>query len=213
MIANKSSIYFTGLIQAEISIVFWLGYSSEGVMVNWIINVALNAVISVICSLAVANYYFRKVTPSERIVDQIRYGLQHALFPTLYPHFFDQDRSILVHPEQAVPVNTDMPHVELARISPYPVTTESNVEILLKVRDFGYNLANPEGIKVRDHQGRVTGVVALGLGFCRCIIPIEFAPKSPMTITIELEDSGEHSRGVPNRNVQTIVIPLERKMT
>lgn len=176
-----------------------------------IYDIGINAVVSVICSWLVASVYFRKVTRAEQVAEQIRHGLQRALLPTLHPHFFDQERSLSIYPEQNPPGNADIPYVEVARVTPRRVGPGGKLDVLLKLRDSGYDLDNPEGVSVHDHLGRAVGVTSLGLGFCRCTIPIEDIPASyEGEITIELRDAGLHTRRVPNQNVQTLRFTIEK---
>lgn len=169
-------------------------------------SIAANAAVSVTCSWIVAAIYFRKVTPAEKISDQIRHGLQRSLFPMLFPRFFDQETALVVAPEQATPANLDVPHVEYIRIDRSTARGGSIADVLMKVRDLGYDLDVPNGIRVKDHRARPVGVVGLGLGFCRFSIPLDVdMGLKLMRITIELADCGEHTKRRPNTNVQTIV--------
>lgn len=178
-----------------------------------IYDLGLNAIISVLCSWLIASIYFRKVTRAEQVSEQIRHGLQRALIPTLYPQFFDQGQSLSVYPVQDPPTNSDVPYVEVARLTPRIIRPGAKLHVLLKLRDSGYDLDNPAGVLVRDHRGRAVGVTSLGLGFCRCAILIEENPASSEgEITVELQDTGFHSRGVSNHNVQTLRFVIEMEV-
>lgn len=185
-----------------------LGWLERRHVVAQVGNIILNVVISVLCSWAVAAYYFRKETGAEKIGDQIRYALQHALFPVLHSEFFSENASGAVLPEQAIPRNNDIPHVEHVRFNLRDIKQGDTVGILLKVRDLGYNLDNPAGIILRDHEDRPLGIVPLGLGFCRSAAHVadECLP-GPHCLTVELRDEAGHS------NVQTIAFLVAKRST
>lgn len=172
--------------------------------VVFLLNLLGSAVVSVLCSWLIAAVYFKKKSPTERVARQIQKALKQSLIPILYPHFFDQERSIVIYPEQPAPEDQDVPRVEYARVSPRDIFPGTSVEVLLKLIDLGLDLDNPGGVRARDHRGRSAGVVGLGLGFCRFRFVVEETEtKAKTQLTIELADKGEHCRGKRNRNVQT----------
>jgi hypothetical protein len=180
--------------------------------ISSIFSLAANAIISVLCSWVVAWVYFRKVTRAEQVGEQIRHGLQRALLPTLYPQFFDQERSLSVYPDQRTPANQDIPYVEVARIHPRIIAPGSKFEVLLKLRDAGFDLDNPDGVSIRDHHGQAVGVIGLGLGFCMCTVHVEKSPASYAgSLTVELKDIGAHTKAASNHNVQTLRFLIEKE--
>jgi hypothetical protein len=178
------------------------------------LNVSVTAVISVLVSWIVASIYFKKRTPAELIADQIRHGLQGALIPTLYPQFYNQAGSIVIHPQQPAPTNKDVPHVDHARLSPRFVGPGGRLDVLMKVLDLGYDLVNPSGIYVRDHRGSAVAVVGVGLGFCKFSVLVDDADQGGVAeLTIELTDLGSHTKGKPNKNTQSLPIFIEAAPT
>jgi hypothetical protein len=177
---------------------------------SFALNVSVTAVISVLVSWIVARIYFRKRTPAELIGEQIRRGLQSALMPTLYPQFYDEASSIVIHPQQPAPANKDVPHVDYARLSPRLIRPGAKLDVLMKVLDLGYDLVNPGGIHVRDHRGRKLAVVGVGLGFCKfSVLVAEAEEGGAAEITIDLTDLGSHTKGKPNSNVQSLPFIVE----
>ncbi|MDE2183473.1 MAG: hypothetical protein KGJ78_10680 [Alphaproteobacteria bacterium] len=168
-------------------------------------GLALNVVISVLSSWAVAAIYFRKETRAEKIGDQIRSGLQKALFPIIYPQFFDDSRALKVHPLQSAPRDKDIPYVEYALFNKRSYRPGERAEVLLKLLDLGFDLLNPDGVTVRDHLGNAVGVVSAGLGYARVAFHIaDTVHPGSHDITVQLQDLGEHKKSVPNANVQTL---------
>lgn len=173
------------------------------------IGLALNAIISVVCSWIVGSYYFRRVSRAEKIADQIRYGLQQALLPIIYPKFYDPYKSDVVRPSQSPPKNTDVPYIDVVRFSMKTISPGENLDILIKILDSGLDLDNPAGISVHDYRGRPVGVIAIGLGHCICSINVDMDVEPGIhNITVELVDRGAHN-SKPHRNVQTIPFVIQ----
>lgn len=176
-------------------------------------SLVINAVVSVLASWFVASIYFKKVTRAEKIADQIRSGLQKALLPIIHAQFFDGQKSFRVHPHQPPPKNQDIPFVEYALFSEKRFCAGQKIEVLLKLKDTGFDLDNPAGVSVRDHEGRALGVVPIGLGYAKVTLHISSkALPGERELTVDLTDIGEHRNSVPNRNVQTLPFVIEKEL-
>jgi hypothetical protein len=158
----------------------------------------------------IAGYYFHKPSRAEKIVDQVRFGLQKSLFPILYPDFFDPRSSIIVHPEQPAPADKDKPHVDCAFFKDGVINLNQTVEVLIKVMDLGFDLENPQGISIRDHRGNDLHVIPIGLGHVKTEFRTAFDDRlGTHRLTVTLQDTGEH-RGIPNHNVQSLAFTIRQ---
>lgn len=170
----------------------------------------LNAVVSVICSWIVASIYFRKESRAESIAEQIKRALQQTLPPISHPRFFDEGNSRVIYPEEPLPANTDIPHVEFVRLDHSNILPDMRLGLLIKLRDTGFDLDNPQGVTLRDWSGNMLSVSGIGLGYCTSTvhIPAEIEP-GPYRLTIELADAGVLRTYIPNRNSQTLLLVVE----
>jgi hypothetical protein len=169
------------------------------------VNIIISSVSGAAVSWAISHYYFRKETRAEVIADQIRNGLQRALIPVLYPQYFRQEKRLVVHPTQPIPKNLDVPHVEYAIFADGSIHPGQKVDVLLKVRDLGFDLPNPDGISIRDHRNNALGIIPLGLGYVETTLHTfpEDHP-GPNKLTVELQDLGVRTKSVPNKSVVTL---------
>lgn len=168
------------------------------------INLVISSIIGVLTGWGISRHYFKKVAPAEIIADQLRSGLQKALMPILYPHFFNKENSFIIHPEQPGPTNKDVPSVEYAVVRGNAIFSNQRVEVLIKVIDLGGDLDNPNGISIRDHKDNHLGVVAIGLGFAHFSFHTSNDAAGPQRLTVTLQDEGHHVGNRKNRNVQTL---------
>ena len=163
-----------------------------------IINLVISGLIGVFTSWIVTHWYYKKNSPSERILKEIEKALPNYFLPVLYPQFFSSE-SAKVLPDPPPPEDKDIPHVEYARLSTSKIPACAFVEVLLKVRDLGLNLENPSGIKIRDQLERDLAIKRAGMGFVTFKFMTDPLPQSGQcALTVTLEDSnGRH-------NVQSI---------
>jgi hypothetical protein len=167
-------------------------------------TIALSTIIGVLTSYAI-NKYSQNGSRAEKIADQIKGALQKALFPVLYPHFFDPETALVIFPDQPTPNKADIPHVECSRFAKKRIYPSEKVDVLIQVVDSGFDLVNPAGIKVRDHKDSPLGVVSLGLGFVLTTFHTTTDDRpGAHKMTVELRALGEHTGGIPNQNVQTL---------
>lgn len=175
-----------------------------------IANIAIGGIISAAISIIVSNHYFKKESRSEKISNQVKLGLQKALFPALYPQFFNPETSQIVRPIEPAPRDKDVPFVEYALINHKSIRPGTKVEILIKLRDDGFDLDNPRGVSVRDHHQNSLEVSPLGLGFMRIVLR---TPKSDLAgdyhLSVFLKDEGVNNNLVPNTNIQTLVFKFD----
>jgi hypothetical protein len=172
-------------------------------------NFAVSSAVGAITSWVVSSYYFHKTSRAEQIADQIKAGLQKALVPVLYPRFFDPENSVTVYPNQPPPANTDIPHVEFVLFSKKIIRPGQRTDVLIKLRDSGFDLENPHGVTIRDHKENPLGVVPLGLGYVMATFHTALDDHSGShSLTVALQDLGEHAKSSPNHNVQTISFPI-----
>ena len=163
----------------------------------------------IVSAWGLTHYYFKKSSPAERIAAQIKLGLQKALYPLLYPQFFDGARTLTILPEQPQPTDRDVPRVEFAKLVGLTVHCGQEVQMLIKLKDDGFDLDNPRGITVRDHRDNPLAVVPLGFGYIR--ISFRTADNERFgqhRITVEMIDMGHHTSGTPNRNTQSLVFVI-----
>jgi hypothetical protein len=171
----------------------------------------VSTLVGVLAGWGATHYYFMKSSAAERIAEQIKVGLQKALIPILYPHFYNPERAVTVYPEQPPPQNMDVPFVEYAIYGEKVIRSGQAVEVLIKLRDVGSDLDNPHGVTVRDHRGNRLAVVPLGLGFARVTFhTVADERPGPRRLTVDLQDMGDHTRGVPNRNVQSLLFVISQ---
>jgi hypothetical protein len=175
--------------------------------------ITLSTIIGVLTSYAI-NKYSQAGSRAERIADQIKGALQKALFPVLYPSFFNPETALAIFPDQPAPRKTDTPHVDCARFVKKRFYPNEKIDVLIKVVDSGFDLVNPTGIKVRDHKDNSLGVVSLGLGFVLTTFhtTVDDRPGAHK-LTVELRDLGEHTGGIPNQNIQTFSFTIVEPKT
>src|SRR4051812_7850075 len=117
---------------------------------TWLGNLVLSSTIGALASWIVSKYYFHKISRAEQIADQLKGGLQKALIPILYPRFFDNENVLTVYPKQSTPTNLDIPHVEYATFSSKFIGINQRTDVLIKIKDDGFDLDTPRGVTVRD---------------------------------------------------------------
>lgn len=169
----------------------------------------ISTLVGVFAGWATTHLYFRKATPAEKIADQIKTGLQKALLPVLYPHYFNHEKALTVHPEQPAPPNTDIPHVEHAVFAEKTVRVNQKADVLIKIKDTGFDLVNPTGVMVRDHKDNRLAVVPIGFGFVQITFHVAANERPGIhRLTVELRDLGHHTRGKPNQNIQSLLFTV-----
>jgi len=162
------------------------------------VNLLLSTVLSVVVSWIIAQWYYRKSGPVERMLKEIKSVLPSYFHPVIYPQFYSSD-IMTVSPDQPFPKDTDTPHIECATFSKKVILDGDSVDVLLKVRDTGRNLENPSGIDVRDHLERELAVKSIGLGFAAITLRANLDSKHPPhQLTVTLTDTAG------KRNTQSI---------
>ncbi|MEP0709483.1 MAG: hypothetical protein ABJL17_16270 [Parvibaculum sp.] len=176
-----------------------------------IASLSLGALIGAATSWAISNYFFHRETRAEQIADQIKVGLQNALFPILYPSFFDPEKALSISPEQPLPEDTDIPHAEYVIFGARSVVSGQKIDVLIKLRDSGFDLVTAVGVSLRDHRGNSIEILPIGLGYVRAAFRT-FSDDlvGVHKLTIALKDLGSHSKSGPNKNVQTFKFVIEQ---
>lgn len=173
------------------------------------VDTVISTFVGMVSGWITAYYFFKKARPADKVFDQIKYGLQNALLPILYPKFYDPDRVLTVYPEQVSPQNTDIPFVEYAIFSEKAIYRNQKIDVLLKIRDSGLDLDVPHGVTIRDHRDNYVGVVAIGFGFVRISFNTGIEDRfATHKLTVNLQDTGEQNGRVPHNNTQSLLFSV-----
>ena len=155
-----------------------------------LVNLVLSSLIGVATSWWISHLYFKKNSPTQRILDELQKELPNYLLPVIRPQFFTSN-SLKTLPEPGAPTDKDFPHVEYAKFEHRSYSLDQQIQALLKVTDLGYDLENPTGISILDHRQRPLPLQRTGFGFLEIqFISSALSRGEKYFLTISLRDLG-----------------------